>query len=1539
MKRTVARALLLTSLAFALCGQADEEQPYFSLGSNKTFAPGEKATIELSATDIDSLDFRVYRIKDPVRFFAKLPEPHQFGGMTPRPARELTWIERFHRAKFSWHAEMHDLVRQQFTGESWKSVGSFGKGKTDFREHNVTNLAAAPLLNSQQVVATWRQRVQSQGRWRSQTIDAEVKDKGVYLVEAARGDLRAYTIVMVSDIAVISKSLQGKLIAYVADRQTGEPIANSSVTYQEPKKPAVTVATDAQGLANFHAEPGDTNNEVFLFAKSGSSFAATTTPAYGAGQTADLYTGYTYTDRPVYRPGHQVSFKSILRTHQGNVYRLPALANVNVEVQGPDDKTVYRKTLNVSAAGAVAGDFTLPRDAGLGYYNIQIHAAEAQFTAGFQVEEYKKPEYDVRVTLAKPRVMQGDPIAATIDARYFFGEPVAGAKVHYVVHRSRYWFPSWQTDDQDAGEGNQDDAGGDEQLSDEEGKLHADGKLTISIPTAVDEHKWDARYRIEARVTDAGNREISGSVSGVATYGSYWVTVEPSRYVLTPGAPADFKVQARDYENNAVSAKVQVDLLDRDKRGGNNQDGAVLQHAEGQTDPQGEAHVSLAPPKGGSYRVRVRSMTPTGREVENFTYVWVSSEGAGMFGDESEQIQIVPDKKAYRPGDVAKVLILTGVPGTKVLYTLEGRSLSDARVLDAPGTSVTVEVPITALSEPDFYIGAAFLKGNKLHVGSKAIRVPPTEHKLSLTLTQNKPQYQPGETAQLTLDARDAAGKPVAGDFSLGVVDEAIYGIRPDSTMDIMRAFYGPGYNAVTMTNSLTYYFNGEAGKRRMELARLHRTRSLAQLKPDRMVQPKVRKSFPDTALWLASVHTDGSGRATASVAFPDSITTWRTTVRGATTDTKVGSVVQKTLVRKNVILRLVVPRFFTAGDEVTVSAVVHNYLPDDKKARVSLDVKGLEIIDGAARDLIIPSKGEVKVDYRVRASLIGNATITGKALTDTESDAMELTMPVEPQGVKMSLARAGSLSSVKPQADVKLDFPAETVAASRNIEISVTPSIAGALFGAIDYLTQFPYGCTEQTLSSFVPNIVVSKALADLGIHSDVNRDRLNEKIRAGLDRLYDFQHDDGGWGWWKSDDSGIFMTANTVAGLAQAKLAGRELKADTLERGAKWLRQAYDREPRMLPDLKAYAAYALALANASDPKVLDDVWQKKDGLTPYGRAILGLTYGITGDKQRASALATQLESEVKTNDAEAWWPGDRDSLMDFWFDVTPESTAFALKLLVHERPQSPLLDKAAVYLMNHRRDGWFWASTKQTAMVIYGLTDYLKATGELKPNIQATVSVNGKQVLTKQFSMADALSIDANTVTIPAADLAAASNTIHVESNGTGRVYWSARANYHSTAQKLVKVGSSSLNLLRDYFKLTQVKEDGKILYNLDPLAGPLAVGDVLAVRITVTGSDWKYLLVEDPIPAGAEFIERDDLYALKTKPDWWSTFFTRREFHDDRAALFDTYFPAGQKQYFYLLKIVNPGQFRVSPARVQPMYQPDFLSTTENRSVEVK
>ncbi len=951
----------------------------------------------------------------------------------------------------------------------------------------------------------------------------------------------------------------------------------------------------------------------------------------------------------------------------------------------------------------------------------------------------------------------------------------------------------------------------------------------------------------------------------------------------------------------------------------------------------GSATASLdAPARGGSYQAHVTAQTPEGRTVQDYGYFYISGGGLTDFGPaDNRNLQIVPDKKTYSAGETAHLMIVAGKANTPVLVTVEGRDLRQYQVVRSPDSTLAFDVPITAGDEPGLTVSAIFIRGGNAYGGEKYIKIPPVEHQLNVKLATDKPQYLPGQTADYALEVTDNAGRPAPrAEFSLGVVDEAIYGIRKDTTQDIVNFFFDREWNRVATDSSLDYYFNGEAGKRRMRLAELRSASRLAQLKPDRLVQPKIRKAFPDTAFWAADVTTDASGKAHAKIDFPDSLTTWRATTRGVTASTAVGSATLKTIVRKNLILRLVVPRFFVQGDEVVISALVHNYLTTDKTARVSLDLKGLDVLDGAPKDILVPRRGEVKVDYRVRAQQVRSATVTGKALTDEESDAMELDLPVNVPGVPLSASRGGSMAN-GGDTSFDLTFPAKVHPGSRSLSIRVSPSIAGSLFGALDYLTSFPYGCVEQTMSSFLPNIVVRQAVHDLNLKADLDDAALQEKIRAGLERLYAFQHEDGGWGWWESDESHPFMTAYVVAGLVQAKAAGTQVKDDVVTKGATWLAADFARDPKLNADLRAYMAYALAVAGPNASQQITAVYNDRAKLTGYGVALLGMA--LPKDDARAATLAASLESTVQQDAEQAWWAATRDPLLDFSEDASAEATALAVKFLSHQKPDSPLLPKAAQWLMNHRNEGYWWSSTKQTAMVIYGLTDYLRATKELNGNITATVYVNGSPVLAKKLDQTTALT--APELVLDESKLAPGANHIRVTAQGDGRVYYSARASYSSGDEKLQKTGTVSLNLLRDYFKLAPAKDGDKIVYDLNPLNGPVAVGDIVAVRLTVTGSEWKYLMVEDPIPAGTEFIERDSVYDLRNKPPWWQYFFTRRELHDDRMALFQTYFAQGQQQYFYLLKVVNPGVFQVSPARVQPMYQPGVMATSEARRLEAK
>jgi len=1557
---------LLVLLSAASCAASAEPPRSFSLSTTRTFAPGDSVKIQLLARNVPELEFRVYKVRDAEKFFAGLRDPHSFGVKNYSPTEQIdqrTWLERIHAFKAHLWWLIRSFFRGQFNDEARDSFRE-RQAKLGKRSQVVgaAQFAQIPLLNESQLVARWKLEVPPAIVSETQQLPIDGLDAGVYLIEATDGTYKGYTVAIVTKIAVVERTVDGKAFLYVADRKTGAPVDQADVALWGDGMPQSSGKTGSDGLAQLTytvrggAEGAEPEN-VWILARHGTDAAVVTPFGYGFGaQNQQQERDYIYTDRPVYRPSHTVHIKAIVRKELNDNLVLPDDRTLTMRVTGPDNKVVFNKELPVSAHGTVAADFDLASDAALGYYSIDFNrngnsgydSYEVGGSGSFYVEEYKKPEYQVTVKPATQRVLQGNSIQATIEAKYFFGEPVSGAKVTYVVHTSQHYL--WDEDEAD--ENSDGDASAEETDEDQseygygeteqqehQGVLDANGQLSVTLPTRVDDKHNDEDYRIEARVTDAANREVSGHSTVLATYGSFRVSVEPVSYVIENGKPAQVKVTARDYDAKPVQTAVHIAaVLEKWDSVTHERTETAVTSSDATTSADGTVLVNLPLSGSGDFEITASAQTPENRTVQGQTWVWIWN-GAGAYYEPNAQAQIVADKKTYQLGDTAHLLLVTGLDESWAVVTTEGDSVQSQRVMHATGTSVAFDVPITQQSQPNLVVTAIIVHNDQIMTAQKSLSVPLTERTLTITATPQKTQYEPEDKASFDVKAVDSAGKPVQADLSFGVVDEALYSVRPDTTRDIVASFYPKREVYLEPQTSFEFYFEGEAGTKSpmlAGLAGLYHPR-MAQVKPGSdLVVPKVRKAFPDTAYWNPDVRTGADGHAHVEFNFPDALTTWRTTIRAMTDDGKAGGAVTRVLVRKNLIVRLAAPRFFRQGDETVLRVIAHNYLATAKDVTFALDVSGVDVLSGQTQKVTIPANGESYVDWRVKARVTGNATFTAKALTNEESDALEMTLPVLPYGVKQRAAGAGVVFSGAGQNQWPYSYPTGSDANSRALTITVAPSMAGTVFDALDYLTSYPWGCTEQTMSSFLPDLIVAQAVDKLHLKSPIDRKTLDDEVQAGMERLYNFQHDDGGWGWWPDDQSMVFMTAYVVSGLGQAESAGYTVDDQRIAKAEAWLTSTLNAHPDMVPDLRAYTVYALATTSGAPKDALDEAWSTRDKLSDEGLALTGLALAAASDG-RAKQAADLLEKKAHATDVDAYWAGTYDGLLDFWDDTSPETTAFALKLLLVEDRSSGLMPKAARWLTEHR-DGDYWYSTKQTSMVIQGLTDYLAVSGELANTSDVEVLVNGTSVGKRHFGPEDAFAAPWR-IKLTAAQ-AANGGQVTIRKSGNGITYWSAENNWYSADRKNFQQGQLSLNITRNYYLLQkrQDKPTDPITYDLVPLNGPVHVGDIVAVRLALGGTSWKYLLAEDPIPAGTEFLPESGLYTINHKPDWWADFFTRKEFHDDRAAFFNTNFSV-HREYVYLLKVDNPGTFQISPADAGPMYQPNIETTTDPATLEVQ
>ena len=1585
-------------------------KPYFSLTTNRTYSPNESARLWASYQNVDYLDFRVYRVKDPNKFFKQLDDPHQMGeeekaALAKGYGARMSLLERTHRFKLSIFAAVKNYVRDHLLpGHRATFNEKFRKEKEPTRTPlNIADYARVPLLNPDQKVKDWREKLPAlENEYDSRTIPIGKMDPGVYLIEGVNGDLRAYSIAIVTSLTMVQKSTSdGQILVYVVDRKTGAPREGADVEVTGAKNTLATGKTDKSGVFKTEIKPDTKNDEVkpedvdpenapknayLVMARDRDNFVISDIDAFyfsGEGGEDDVLssedlTSYIYTDRPIYRPAQKVFFKGILRQWGREGYKMLEEKTVRVTIEDPNSGKILEKDIPLSSRGTFSGDVDLSDEAPLGGYNITAKIGEATSSGYFEVQEYKKPEFKVTVKGPKEFAAVGEKVRFTVSANYFFGAPVTNADVQYYIYKQRYyhwWWGGDESDEFDDAAGPDNEGGDDEDygyygtdlVTEGEGEMNSRGELVVDfeVPPPGDKEEWDYSYRLEAQVTDASRREMSGAASFIGTRGKTVADAYPERYLYYQGDPAKIRVKTADYSGHPVSEKVTLKFIEqkwerketeKEENGYKYTDVDYILHerellsTDVNTDSQGNATYDFTVPSPGSIYVKA-IVYENGKEIVNRGGSFWAPDKKGEWSEfeyrdyEEDAIKLIPDKKSYRPGETAHVLAMLPKDKAHLLVTTELSEVLTVKQIDAPGRSIVIDVPIERRFEPNVYLDVAFVQDSDMYEQSQLIGVPARDKMLTLDIIPNKKEFKPRDVASYTIMARNEDGSPAANaEVSLGIVDEAIYSISPETAGNIKRDFYGRRYNEVQTSLAIHYTFTGYAGQNPADLAKKKSGYQLADFKNNESTDyadPTIRKEFKDTAFWQPDVVTGGDGKATVEFKLPDNLTTWRATARAVTADTKVGSAVQKTIARKDVIMRLEMPRFLTEGDTVTISGVVHNFLKTEKSTKISLDINGAQLLDTPSQTVTIRQNGEHRVDWRVQANQVGKLTLLAKALTDKESDAVEMTMDIVPHGLKQTLGNTTSLMQDDADQSFNLDLPARADTQARTLRIEASPSIASALFGALDYLTSYPYGCTEQTMSSFLPNIVVAQALKDVPTAKIRATNDLDKKVQRGLDRLYAYQHGDGGWGWWKDDKSDPFMTAYVVDGLTMASRAGYQIDTWRRDQGHQKLASLLaagknDNGNPIDDETRAYLIYAYTESGEGDTRYLEELYGKRQNLGPYGRALLALALQERKDG-RAGEVAKLIENSAQQSEFEVHWQTNRvnDYGRDVYLDA--EATSLSLKALSQINPGSYLLPKAARWLVKNRQNGYYWLSTKETAFAIYGLTDYLKVSKELSPDYSFEVYLNGEKVAGQHIGASEAANAQSVVITKKAGELGGA-NQVRVVKHGKGALYVSSSLEYFTAEENVAPQSSAGLTITREYLRLrVSENENGKASWRIEPMSGELRSGDMIVVRLHLKGPRAQYLMIEDPIPAGAEQVATVSGIYLNYSLGNWSDWYSNREFRDNRTAIFMNYFD-GDATLQYAMRVEVPGEFKVAPARAELMYQPTVQANTANNRLRI-
>ena len=977
--------------------------------------------------------------------------------------------------------------------------------------------------------------------------------------------------------------------------------------------------------------------------------------------------------------------------------------------------------------------------------------------------------------------------------------------------------------------------------------------------------------------------------------------------------------------------------------------------------------------KPGQYRVSVEVTDLKGRVREGSRIIVVRGEGDDGRNYKYSSLELIPDKETYSPGDTVKLTVNADYPDSTVFYKVRS---GKTQLLRLKGKTGEISIPVVESDKPNFFVEAWTISAAKYHREAREIMVPPVDKigKATVEIDGGLEVVKPGEIVSATVKIFDEKGKTVDASAVMTVYDKAIDLIAGGSNVKSLKeafwldrlvspySFLNTGADGFYLLSlSGDKYFepiglwgesaigfigaNTRGGRLRREMKLSGSAAPLVQptMECDASVlcepmayhsplslengdakSDDVRKEFADTAYWNAALEATGTqGVYRVKFAMPEDITTWNIKVWSIGIDGRVAEVATELITKKDLMLRMITPRFFTEKDEVVISANLHNYSDKARQVTASIDLKGVEIKgDTSSKTVSINAGGEARVDWRIKVLSSGKLTARMRVADAELSDGVEKSFDVVSHAVEKTESCFKILSSLEKmdcrvyegeealEMYKKLGFnlPDKNEAKDLRAVVEVSDTLAGAIDKSLDYLKYYEYECNEQTMNRFVPAAAARDVLVARGF-GDRLKD-VNELIEKSLKKLFERQNSDGGWGWfWGSyEQSYEHMTATIVRGLAEAERHGVKVPDENITRGVNWLKT---RQKESLKYIKKYktrpwandvlTAYAILLAtegrsDGTMKEMLRRAYDARLDLPIYAQALLGLSFDLINEDEKRDTIVRNLKQYLKEDPENStaylelgnhgyWW---------CWYGSDFEAQAMALKLFLKVEPTSEATRGLALYLYNNRISRTHWTNTRDTGLAIEALAEYCR---KVEKKNEKYVSAYLTYLTYEEPIKAAGLELKVNRTI---------SRVSEIVEDSTGR-----GASGRSLAQKRTKE------------VLTTLKDGDTV-----------KAGETLEIRVDLDSkNDYEYILIEDR--KGAGFEPLDGLSGWKNLGGGWAYVENREK----KTAIFLREISRGAHSFTYRVRVETPGVIHVLPAKVEAMYAPRLRGNSDEIRLKIK
>jgi alpha-2-macroglobulin len=1461
----------------------------------------------------------------------------------------------------------------------------------------------------------------------------------VVIVEAGTGTKKrerqsVEAWVQATDIGLSAFVDNTDLYAWATSLKEGKPLSDVQMTVQPL---GVTGTTGMYGLARLSLKSESTTNvSSLLVARSGKDVAIlpehddwwSTGTSWYKRDAVDSLRWYVFDDRKMYRPGEEVHVKGWIRLVGGGKtgdVGMPGTSaghTVSYALRDSQGNEITKGTTQINALGGFDLKLKLPGTMNLGNAYLDLKAAESGMSGNeqqhyFQVQEFRRPEFEVSAQASEGPFFVKGSAETSVTASYYAGGGLPNAEVRWNVtssptsftppNRSDFtfgewvpWWRSWNTPSESHTEtfmGHTDAAG--------KHRLHIDFD-SVNPPRA-------SNVTAQASVTDVNRQQWSATTTLLVHPADLYVGLKSDRTFVQQGEPLVVQAIVTDLDGKAVAnreIKMRAVLMDWVFEKGewkqketNAQDCTVKSASD-------VVRCTFTPKEGGMYRVTARIQDERERLNESALTLWVAGGKNPPKRDvEQETVDMIPDRKEYKAGDTAEILIQSPFYPAEGVMTLRRSGILKTERFNMDGPSYTLRVPIEEAYTPNLFVqvdlaGASKRTDDKGQVDDKLpkrpafakgelnLSIPPLSRKLNVTATPRDKALEPGTETSVSVEVKDAAGKPVAGsEIALVVVDEAIlsltgyriddplntfysqrsgdatdYHLRSDILLgnpeDVLKQMQRGGGNADMVTE--TRVMGGAmpppsptpAGK---PVARAMRARNGIVLKEeDEAVAPeqqaiRLRENFNALAVFAPSLPTDANGHAQVTVKIPDSLTRYRVMAVSVADGKQFGEGESTITARKPLMARPSAPRFLNFGDRFELPIVVQNQTDSPMKVDVAVRATNAELTDGAGRRVTVPANDRVEVRFPTSANKVGTARFQVGISSGKWADAAEISLPVWTPATTEAFATYGTVDDATPVVQ-PVKAPTNVFKQFGGLEIETSSTQLQALTDAVIYLMAYPYECSEQLSSRILAVAALKDVLTAFKAKEMPTPDEMLKAVERDIERLKGRQNDDGSFGFWRRDDNDWpYVSIHVAHALERAKEKGFAVPPEMLEKSKRYLREIERHIPSWYgPDARrAIISYALYVRNRMNDRdtakarsIIAEAGLEKLSLESVGW-LLSVLSGDPASQTQVAAIRRHLNNRATETAADAHFASsysDGDYLL---LNSDRRADGIILEALIGDQPNSDLIPKIVRGLLDHRKAGR-WDNTQENVFILLALDRYFNTYEKATPDFVAKVWLGDAFAGQQQFK---GRSTDRQQVNVPMRYVAEKEGTqnLVLSKEGTGRLYYRIGMSYAPTNLNL-KAADYGFQVERVYEAVdnpADVRRDADGTWHIKS-------GATVRVRLTMAAPARRYhVALVDPLPAGLEAlnpalavtanIPQDQKEESTRRGYWWwyGPWYEHQNLRDERAEAFTSLLWEGIYNYSYVTRATTPGIFVVPPAKAEEMYHPETFGRSATDKVVVE